>query len=110
MNINDLKFKELVPPECPELYWELRKLGARPYQANWKSIAIHNFNGEELSIGSIYTEMRNIGIPPVEALKIEIAYWKLYDEEDIISSWEAGLLLHIENGDNVDYVSSLLLN
>lgn len=32
--IKNYDFKEKVPKECPELYWELRALGARPYQAN----------------------------------------------------------------------------
>jgi hypothetical protein len=107
----NLKFKEKIPKQCPQLYWELRKLGARPYQANWKSKAIYNFKeGQELSSGSIYNKMRKIGVDPIASLKLEILFWAHYDEENPITTWEAGLLLHIENRNRkINYVNSLLL-
>lgn len=108
---NELKFKEKVPKQCPEIYWELRKLGARPFQANWKAKAIHKFkDGEELSEGVIYRDMRKIGIDPIESLKIEILFWANYDEKNPITTWEAGMLLHTENGNKkINYVNSMLL-
>jgi hypothetical protein len=107
---SSLKFREKVPKKCPEIYWELRKLGARPHQARWKSLAIFKYReGQELSSGSIYEEMRALGLDPIQALKMEIVFWALYDEKQPLSSWEAGMLLHTENGSKIDYVTSMFL-
>ena len=107
----NLKFKEKVPKQCPELYWELRKLGARPHQANWKSKAMFNRKEvQELSSGQIYNDMRKIGIHPIVSLKLEILFWAHYDEKNPITTWEAGMLLYTENRNKkINYINSLSL-
>lgn len=113
VNIKQLKFKEKTPPkECPELYWELRKLGARPFQAHWKSKAIFHFKeGQELSSGEIYHHMRKLGLNPIQSLKLEIVFWAHYDETNpLITVTEAGFMLKLENNDRkINYINCLLL-
>ena len=109
--IKQLKFKEKVPKQCPELYWELRKLGARPFHAHWKSKAILNFKeGQELSCGEIYQDMRKAGLNPIQSLKIEIVYWANYDKTHPVTVTEAGMILSMENNDRkINYINCLVL-
>ena len=80
-----------------ELYWELRRLGARPMQARCleKEIAkLEQGKVTELSTGMIYQDMRKIGIPPMESLKIQLLFWR--EQDRITTSYEAGMIQWLE--------------
>lgn len=90
LKLPEVRFRD---KQLASIYTELRGLGARPKEAEWKARAIHNHkNDDEISTGRIYSDLRKIGVPPIEACKLEVLYWGVHDSDEPETAWELGLI------------------